>query len=221
MPEFDHNSFDVSSRKANNPWESVQGERSNVDAPPRKSLTDIPLVRIIAIILLAAILIYFLYTVLLHPIHKLNLRLLFAKHCIIKVTATAYAFIGSKSEYYTLILYLDQNAFAIGEGYPNAKNLKYYKLVGEELYTYNEESGEWYEADESDDEESLFADGMFKRKNYKWAKGKLFVWRYKDSDMYFKHRFGKFTFTQKYGYGEVVLEFKRISMRHLEAPWEK
>ena len=221
MRSFDHNRFDINSHGTENPWDKTVLERPDLDAPVRKSIMSIPIVRFLAIVLLAALLLYLLYTVCVHPIHKLNLSLLLAKHCVIKVTVETSPFYGNVYKTYTLIIYVDENAFAVGNGYPDAKNLKYYKLIDGELYAYNEASKQWYPSTDSGDADSTFSAEMFDRSNYKWAKGKLFVCQYKDRDIFFEHRFGNYKFTYNYGYGDMVIEFKRIGITHLDTPWEE
>ena len=226
MRSFDHNRFDINSSGTENPWDRTVLERPDVDAPVKKSITSIPLVRFLVIVLLVALLLYFLYTVCVHPIHKLNLSLLLAKHCVIKITVKTYPFFGNVNQAYanktyTLIVYIDENAFAIGDGYPDAKDLKYYKLVDGELYAYSEAGKQWYLSTDNDETDPTFSAEMFDRGNYKWAKGKLFVWQYKDRDIFFEHRFGNFKFTYNYGYGDMVIEFKRIGITHLDPPWDE
>lgn len=220
MNNFDHHNYAGNFIRPEKPLNSPIPEHPDQDAPVRRSIMSIPVVRIIAIILLVAFVLYFLYTVCLHPMHKLNLRLALARHCVIKISVRSY-WNGGSTTYYTLIIYMDENAFAIGKGYPEPSKLDYYKVEGDVIYIYSEVSKEWYETNLDDDEDTIFSAGMFDRKNYEWAKGKLFVWKYKDRDIYFKHRFGNFKFTFGYGYGEIVLEFKRIGFRHLDVPREK
>ena len=218
MPNFDNNNFNI--RGAENPWDTNFSAGTGVDALPRPERTVSPLVRIIAIILLAALLIYLLYTLLVHPIDRLKLRLMFAKHCVIEVKARNYWGGGDSSN--ILIVYLDQEVFAIGEGYPDTKNLKYYKLIDDVLYEYSEEAGEWYESYNNNGESDIFTEDMFDRKNYQKAMGHLFIWQYKDTGITFHHRSGKFKFMySEYPYGDVTIEFKKISLKHLPTPFEE
>jgi len=220
LADFDNNNFNIPSNRAENPWDSNFGARSGVDAPPRPAPTVSPLVKILAIILLVGILLYFLYTILIHPIDKLNLKLMNAKHCVISVTVSNNW--GGGDYRKILIVYLDQEIFAIGDGYPKTKNLKYYKVIDDELYQYSEAANEWYESFNNNGDSDIFTADMFERKNYKWAKGRLFVWQYKDTEIFFKHRFGKFKFTYNYdAYNDVIIEFKKISTKHLPTPWDE
>ena len=100
-------------------------------------------------------------------VDRLKLKLMFAKHCVIEIKVRNYWGGGDNSK--ILIVYLDQEVFAIGEGYPDTKNLKYYKLIDDVLYEYSEPAGEWYESYNNNGESDIFTEDMFDRKNYQKA----------------------------------------------------
>jgi hypothetical protein len=219
LANFDNNNFNVQGGRSENPWDTNFGAGTGVDALPPPERTVSPLVRILAIILLAALLIYFLYTIIVHPVDRLKLRLMLAKHCVIEIKVRDYWGGGDSSK--ILIIYIDQEIFAMGDGYPNTRNLKYYKLIDDVLYEYSEEAGEWYESYNNNGDSDIFTEDMFVRKNYQWADGHLFAWRYKGTDMILKCRFGKFKFEIDYSGYDVTIEFKKISPWHLSTPFEE
>lgn len=221
MRRVNDNNFDTRFNREENPWDS-SFKRPEVDAPVcvKSPITSSPIVRVLAIVLIVVVVLYFLYAVCVHPIYKLNLRLLFAKHCVIKVIARSYS--NGIYQARTLIIYIDEDAFAIGSSYPAEKeHLDYYKMINGVLHEYNKATGEWQETYDDAGTDTLFSADMFDRNNYTRVKGKLFLWQYKDDDIYFKRGFGSFKFIYEYTYGEVTVEFKRIGMRHLDLPWEE
>ncbi len=219
MRDFDP--YEARANRVDNPWDS-SFKRPDVDAPVRvkRPITRSPIVRVLAIVLLVVIVLYFLYAVCVHPIYKLNLSLLFAKHCVIKVIVKSYSNRIYKVQ--TLIIYTDEDAFALGSGYPAEKeDLDYYKTINGILHKYDKATEEWQETYDDGGTDTLLSVDMFDRSNYTRVKGKLFLWQYKDKDIYFKRGFGSFKFIYEYNYGEVTVEFKRIGITHLNPPWEE
>lgn len=223
MANFDQHNYDIRSARAENPWSAPSPERRDVDAPVRKSLWHIPIVRILAIVLLVSLALCCLYTTLVHPIYRLQLRLLPAKYFEIDVV-TNYNY-WNNSMYYsgtdhaTIQVYVDQNAFVIKNGSSGSE--EYYKVVDGVLYKSNKWTDGWEKAEDDEQASSSFYAGLLERRNYKYATDRLFAWRYQDSDLYFKSTFGKFKFIYESSTGETKMTFGHFDLTHHTPPWEE
>ncbi len=223
MANFDHYNFDIRSVQGENRWRSQIPERRDVDAPVRKSIFDNPVVRIVAIVLLVALALGCIYTIVVHPIYRLQLRLASAKYFEIKVDSVysywQFSFYISGTDHATIQVYADQNAFAI----INESNVpeRYYKIIDGVLHEYNDLTKDWEKAEDEKQEDSSFYAGIFDRHNYKYSINKLFAWQYKDSDLYFKSSFGKFKFIHETGINETTMTFKHFDWDRHTPPWEE
>ncbi len=205
------------------PWIPQSPERRDVDAPVRKSIFRIPIVRILAIVLLASLALCCIYTLLVHPIHRLNLRLRQAEYYEVAIV-TRYSYwknstYESGTDSATIKVYADQNAFVYSSG--PADNDAYYKVVDGVLYKYDRWFEEWETASEREQATySLYA-GVFDRRSYKYAKDRLFAWHYQDSKLYFKGTFGKFKFIHEGSEGTSTMTFEHIERDPRIPPWEE
>lgn len=200
------------------PWIPQSPERRDVDAPVRKSIWRIPIVRILAIVLLVSLALGCIYAIVGHPIYRLQLRLASAKYFEIKVDSVYNNFFISGTEHATIKVYADQNAFTI----LNESNVPqgYYKIVDGVLHKYNDLTKDWEKAEDEKQEDPSFYAGIFDRQNYKYAKDRLFAWQYQDSDLYFKSSFGKFKFIYDTGTNTIYMTFEHFDWDHHTPPWE-
>ncbi len=223
MANFDQNNFNIRPGHAQSPWDSPAPERRDVDAPVRKSIFRIPIVRILAIILLISLALCCIYTLFVHPIHRLNLKLRQAEYYEVRIV-TRYSYwenstYKSGTDYATVKVYVDQNAFVYSSG--PADDDAYYKVVDGVLYKYDRWFEEWETASEHEQATySLYA-GVFDRRNYKYAKDRLFAWRYQDSKLYFKGTFGNFKFIHEGSEGTSTMKFACIERDPRTLPWEE
>ena len=223
MASFDPHNYDFRPNRPEGLPNHYTPERPRTVPPVHKSFFHIPAVRIVAIILLIALVLYCVFSIVVHPIYRLQLRLLTAKYYEIKIVSVYsyfnYFFRVSGTELMTIKVYADQNAFVISSDSSDPD--EYYKIVDDVLYKYNSGLKEWQKADADEQESSSFYAGLFDRSNYKYATDKLFAWRYLDSDLYFRAVFGKFRFINENSYGKTNMTFKHFDATPHTPPWEK
>ena len=234
---FGQRNFDLNTAGAGNPWESVGHERPDLDAPVsyKRPLLSIPIVRILVFILAIFFALYLLYAVFVHPVNKLNFRLLLQKNCTMTMRVSMRHGLGYASGQTTM--YLDGNLFAVAE--VNSKDphtFVYIEMADDKITVHDFVLGDWYHMDY---EEYLFINGgsadsvddfqkLFDRRNYERVRGKLFAWEIKDDvdmgtiyDVQFRRKLGKFTITWKEFETEYTVIFESFGWADLQRVWEE
>ena len=190
------------------PFEMPVLDRLPVDRPRSKIEKGISVVlRIVAFILIVSLLLYFLYSFLLHPIDKLKLKMLFAYSYTVSIK---YAGHGSAN----ITVYFDGIYLNGGS---------YYKTQEDGLYRYNENNGEWILTQSLDSDDGFIDgfDGLLDKKNYEFNWNPLFTWKLYspkgDTGMILKHRFGKFTYELS---NNLEIVFEDFEYSYTPRPWD-
>ena len=215
MNNNDHR-FDTGVGQQASPFEMPELDRLPVDRPRSKIEKGISVVlRIVAFILIVSLLLYFLYSFLLHPIDKLKLKMLFAYSYTIRIRQSRFNMYGiyeTVSDSVTVYfdgIYLDDGS--------------YYKTQEDGLYRYNENNGEWIRTQSLDSDDGFIDgfDALLDKKNYEFNWNHLFTWKLYsqkgDTGMILKHRFGKFTYELSNN-SEIVFEDFKYS--YTPRPWD-
>jgi hypothetical protein len=180
-----------------------------------------PFPKIVAIILIAALILTIIYA-LLHPIDKINLKLFLFDNCTIQVVTTSF---GEYEEYETKDVLIDGNLIKVGD--------EYYEIDGDMVYTYvkiEEDTWQRRPTDEKLTKHLEYANKLLDKNSYKKVKGKLFAWRLKNSvaetiselsSITLEKDGGKIAIMGN-GYGEKIsLRFTRFGKTEIDPPWEE
>ena len=183
-----------------------------------KARNYVPFPKIVAIILIAALILTAIYA-LLHPIDKINLKFFLFGNCTIQVVTTSFG------EYETKDVLIDGNLIKVGD--------EYYEIDGDMIYTYVKiEDNIWQRrpADEELTKHLEAGNKLLDKNSYKRVKGKLFAWRLKNSvaetisglsSITLERDGGKIAIVG-YGYGEKIsLRFTRFGKTEIDPPWEE
>jgi hypothetical protein len=190
-------------------------------------------IRIAVWVLLAALALYLLYAVLVHPINKVKLQFFLAQSGRISVAVQRGPASGEAT------VRIDGNLISITpeQGFAGTQ---YYEVDGEQLYYYRQGlNGEW---DRIALEESILqigsgdgfaikTDALLDRSNYERVPGKLLVWRIRDGvdvggieDVELCRKNGKVTITASIAseyLSYITLTFEYIGFTVVDPPWEE
>jgi hypothetical protein len=236
--DFGRHKLDLDTNGTGNPWESMHHEQPDVDAPVqyRRPFMSIPIVRILALILAVLFALYLLYAIFVHPVNKLNFRLLLQQNCTMTLHISlrhGHGHVSGQTE-----MLLDGNLIAIAESYyTDPYSYVYIEMNGDEIMVHDFVLGDW---DHMDYEEYLLRNGesaasdgyfqkLFDRRNYERVRGKLFTWKIKDDvdmgymrDVQFRRKAGKFTFSWKDAVeSEYMIVFESFGRAKIERIWEE
>ena len=176
-----------------------------------------PFPKIVAIILIAALILTAIYA-LLHPIDKINLNFFLFDNCTVQVVTTSFG------EYNTKDVHIDGNLIKVGDDY--------YEIDGDKIYTYVKiEEDTWQRRPVEELTSHLeSANKLLDKSSYKKVKGKLFAWRLKNSvaetiselsSITLEKDGGKIAIMGN-GYGEKIsLRFTRFGKTEIDPPWEE
>ena len=217
MNNNDHR-FDTARGKESSPF-----ERHTVDAPvdkPEKSMVEKGIsvaLRIVAFILLSAVLLYLVYTVVLHPIDKLKLKTLFAYSYTVECIVEPF-YSGSYTTVSEVVRVYSDGVYKF--------HGNYYKENDGKIYKYNTGSGKWYEERSYDGFVISEHNDLFDKKYFKFDWTRLFTWKMvssngkKDVGIYLKHRFGKFTYEIENDYPPYKIIIDNFNYSFTPRPWE-
>lgn len=176
-----------------------------------------PFPKIVAIILIAALILTAIYA-LLHPIDKINLKFFLFDNCTVQVVTTSFG------EYKTKDVHIDGNLIKVGDDY--------YEIDGDKIYTYVKiEEDTWQRRPVEELTSHLeSANKLLDKSSYKKVKGKLFAWRLKNSVAETIRELSSITLERDggkiaimgYGYGEKIsLRFTRFGKTEIDPPWDE
>lgn len=230
--------LDFDSNSTGNPWDTMQRERPDVDAPVRykRPAFSIPAVRIFAFALAVVFALSLLYAVFVHPVDKLNIRLLLQQNCTMTFHVKLRHGFGYASGQTEMLL--DGNLLAIAESYyTDPYSYVYIEMKDDEIMVHDFALGDWDHIDyetyllmngESDSSNDAFIK-LFDRRNYERVKGKLFTWKIRDDvdtgymlDVQFRRKAGKFTISWKDQVeSEYMIVFESFGRAKIERIWEE
>ena len=182
-----------------------------------KARNYVPFPKIVAIILIAALILTAIYA-LLHPIDKINLNFFLFDNCTIQVVSTSFG------EYKTKDVLIDGNLIKFRDDY--------YEIDGDKIYTYVKiEEDTWQRRPVEELTAHLeSANKLLDKNSYKKANGKLFTWRLKNSvsetirelsSITLERDGGKIAIVGN-GYGEKIsLRFTKFGKSEIDPPWEE
>ena len=182
-----------------------------------KARNYVPFPKIVAIILIAALILTAIYA-LLHPIDKINLKFYLFDNCTIQVVSTSFG------EYKTKDVLIDGNLIKFRDDY--------YEIDGDKIYTYVKiEEDTWQRRPVEELTAHLeSANKLLDKNSYKKANGKLFTWRLKNSvsetirelsSITLERDGGKIAIVGN-GYGEKIsLRFTKFGKSEIDPPWEE
>lgn len=230
--DFERHDFDFNAGHAGNPWSSALAERRDTDAPIRytRPLMKRPAVRTLAIVLLAALALYLLYAVFVHPIDKLKLRLLATQSCTMTVYAQYYAYGVFRTD--TATVRVDGNLIAVASSeYSKPEGWTYYRLDGDSVDVYEPRVGTWADgtfAWGDVGEINAEYEKLLDRRSYERVKGKLFCWQLRDDvnvrgmwDVQLGREAGRLALTWNGAGVKYTITFKGFGMTRVELPQEK
>jgi hypothetical protein len=177
MKRIDQKDFDLSNTRSKSTLPASVFERPDVDSPIRnsRSLLESPLFRFAAIAVAAILVLSLLYSLLVPPMVRLNIRLANSENFEMQLKASTFGETASVN------IRVDGNLFAIRES--DSNNFIYYKQEGNALYKYvNDASGgRWVKEDTRDEyQDSIAFDKMLNPHNYERVEGSLLHWKIKD-----------------------------------------
>ena len=236
--DFVRDRFDPNVVGSGNPWETTQHEQPIVDAPAqyRRPFMSIPIVRILAFVLVVVFALYLLYAIFVHPVNKLNFRLLLQQNCTMTLHISlrhGHGHVSGQTE-----MLLDGNLLAIAESYyTDPYSYVYIEMSDDEIMVHDFVLGDWDHIDyetyllmngESDTSNDAFIK-LFDRRNYERVKGKLFTWKIRDDvdtgymhDVQFRRKAGKFTISWKDQVAsEYMIVFESFGRAKIERIWEE
>lgn len=235
---FVRDRFDPNVVGSGNPWETTQHEQPIVDAPAqyRRPFMSIPIVRILAFVLVVVFALYLLYAIFVHPVNKLNFRLLLQQNCTMTLHISlrhGHGHVSGQTE-----MLLDGNLLAIAESYyTDPYSYVYIEMSDDEIMVHDFVLGDWDHIDyetyllmngESDTSNDAFIK-LFDRRNYERVNGKLFTWKIRDDvdtgymhDVQFRRKAGKFTISWKDQVeSEYMIVFESFGRAKIERIWEE
>ena len=206
--------------RMNNIWEQQpipSGEMPSSQDKEAKARSYAPFPKIVAIILIAALILTAIYA-LLHPIDKINLKFFLFDNCTVQVVTTSFG------KYKTKDVHIDGNLIKVGDDY--------YEIDGDMVYTYVKiEEDTWQRRPVEELTSHLeSANKLLDKSSYKKVKGKLFAWRLKNSVAETISELSSITLERDggkiaimgYGYGEKIsLRFTRFGKTEIDPPWEE
>ena len=154
------------------------GQSDNVlkDREPRQDWKPPLLLKIIAIVLAVVLLVVLAFSIFVHPVDRMKLAIAIARSYEINMVAS-FGFITEE-----VTIKVDGRYMSVARG-RNAKNIEYYVMDGDTVYTYKQDkSGEWQKALLDD---GLYVDAgefevLFDSRNYNRAKGLRPGWELKE-----------------------------------------
>lgn len=193
------------------------GEMPSSQDKEAKARSYAPFPKIVAIILIAALILTAIYA-LIHPIDKINLKFFLFDNCTVQVVTTSFG------EYKTKDVHIDGNLILVGDDY--------YEIDGDMVYTYVKiEEDTWQRRPVEELTSHLeSANKLLDKSSYKKVKGKLFAWRLKNSVAETISELSSITLEKDggkiaimgYGYGEKIsLRFTRFGKTEINPPWEE
>ena len=193
------------------------GEMPSSQDKEAKARSYAPFPKIVAIILIAALILTVIYA-LIHPIDKINLKFFLFDNCTVQVVTTSFG------EYKTKDVHIDGNLIKVGDDY--------YEIDGDMVYTYVKiEEDTWQRRPVEELTSHLeSANKLLDKSSYKKVKGKLFAWRLKNSVAETISELSSITLEKDggkiaimgYGYGEKIsLRFTRFGKTEIDPPWEE
>lgn len=193
------------------------GEMPSSQDKEAKARSYAPFPKIVAIILIAALILTAIYA-LIHPIDKINLKFFLFDNCTVQVVTTSFG------EYKTKDVHIDGNLIKVGDDY--------YEIDGDMVYTYVKiEEDTWQRRPVEELTSHLeSANKLLDKSSYKKVKGKLFAWRLKNSVSETISELSSITLEKDggkiaimgYGYGEKIsLRFTRFGKTEINPPWEE
>ena len=193
------------------------GEMPSSQDKEAKARSYAPFPKIVAIILIAALILTVIYA-LIHPIDKINLKFFLFDNCTVQVVTTSFG------EYKTKDVHIDGNLIKVGDDY--------YEIDGDMVYTYVKiEEDTWQRRPVEELTSHLeSANKLLDKSSYKKVKGKLFAWRLKNSVAETISELSSITLEKDggkiaimgYGYGEKIsLRFTRFGKTEINPPWEE
>ena len=197
------------------------GEMPSSQDKEAKARSYAPFPKIVAIILIAALILTVIYA-LLHPIDKINLNFYLFDNCTIQVVSTKYSTGFAKPE--TKDVLIDGNLIKVGDDY--------YEIDGDMIYTYVKiEEDTWQRRPVEELTKHLeSANKLLDKNSYKRAEGKLFTWRLKNSvaetismlsSITLEKDGGKIAIVGN-GYREkIALRFTKFGKTKIDPPWEE
>lgn len=193
------------------------GEMPSSQDKEAKTRSYAPFPKIVAIILIAALILTVIYA-LIHPIDKINLKFFLFDNCTVQVVTTSFG------EYKTKDVHIDGNLIKVGDDY--------YEIDGDMVYTYVKiEEDTWQRRPVEELTSHLeSANKLLDKSSYKKVKGNLFAWRLKNSVAETISELSSITLEKDggkiaimgYGYGEKIsLRFTRFGKTEINPPWEE
>ena len=167
-------------------------------------------------ILLLSLTVFYIF---LHPIDKIRVKFFLTRSCTIQVRGE-----GAYKDYDILI-----------DGKIVKINSEYYEVDGDDIYVYRKgNKGEWqrnlYSNVDNLAEKVGLGDPLFKARNYKSVKGKLFTWELNTDAVELNRDFGNVTLQREDGVislvgyegrERVAMRFCRFGTTHIDLPWEE
>lgn len=230
--DFERHGFAPSAGGAEDPWGAALAERRDTDAPVRyaRPLLSRPAVRIVAIVLLAALALYLLWAAFVHPINKLKLKLLVTQSCTMTVYAQYYNQGVLQAATATVRVDGDLIATASSE-YSKPEGWTYYRLDGDEVYVYEPTLGTWESgtlAVGNIGEVSAEYEKLLDRRSYERVKGKLLWWQLKDGvdvqgmwNVQFGREAGRLALSWNEAGVKYTVTFKAFGTTRVELPQGK
>lgn len=178
--------------------------------------------RVVAILLLTVFGLFLLYSLFVHPVNKLKLRLLLTKNVTMKIQASY----GEQHE--TVIVKVDGNLIAVGDSQFEPIHYTYYKIEQDTIYAYNEFTADWEPQDQSLLAGSEEFRQLFIADNYKRVKGRLRTWQLKEDvridgmqNVRFQRKAGKFTISYQNGLVSCSIVFEKFGRSSIALPGEE
>ena len=170
----------------------------------------------ILLILLLSLTVFYIF---LHPIDKIRVKFFLTRNCTIQVRGE-----GAYKDHDILI---DGKFIKIGS--------EYYEIDGDDIYVYRKgNKGEWqrnlYSNVDAFAEKVGLGDPLFKARNYKSVKGKLFTWELNTDAVELNRDFSNVTLQREDGVislvsyegrERVAMRFCRFGTTHIDLPWEE
>lgn len=225
-----------------NPWEAIkeEGESQSPEviaqkerAEKRKEASAL-IGKIIAWVLLIAVVLGVVYAIFVHPVHKLNLSLFLGRSYEMEIVSP----MGRHT-----IIKVDGNLISVKEG---SYEEIYYETDGDTLYVYRQDAnGKWVRKKTTEDAlvigsssagSTLSIETLFDRRNYERPKDRVGGWRIKDGvnkggfdEIEFQHLLTKYKIKAQKTYlsnGVTSYVYMTITIDHIGTtkitpPWEK
>ncbi len=219
-----------------NPWEVIEEETvanahktaTKKRRAARRRTASMWFLGVVKWILLIVLVLGFVYTVLIHPVNKLKLRILLGDSYTMNLKAFNYNTFAWQS---VGQIKVDGNLIYISYN----GNRIYYEVDGETIYEYKMIDGGW-EKEKIDEQIIAFGDSeedavdlsvLLDRRNYRWAKEKLFVCRIKDGvdiGQFDKVEFyrvgGKYEMKLYIDGNSATIVFEDIGKTQINPPWK-